>query len=48
MRDGFVKQLAMIWKGYGGQISHAEDGPLLSIFERRDSARFDLGRRRAN
>jgi hypothetical protein len=29
MLDGFVKQLAMIWKNYGGQISHAEDGPLL-------------------
>ena len=29
MRDGFVKQLAMIWKGYGGRISHAEDGPLI-------------------
>jgi hypothetical protein len=27
MRDGFVKQLAMIWKGYGGRISHAEGGP---------------------
>ena len=29
MRDELVKQLAMIWKGYGGQISYAEDGPLL-------------------
>ena len=29
MRDGFVKQLTMIWKSYGGRISHAEDGPLI-------------------
>ena len=29
MCDGLVKQLAMIWKSYGGRISHAEDGPLL-------------------
>jgi hypothetical protein len=29
MRDGLVKQLAMIWKSYGGRISHAEDGPLV-------------------
>jgi hypothetical protein len=29
MRDGLVKQLAMIWKSYGGRISHAEDGPLI-------------------
>ena len=29
MRDGLVKQLAMIWNSYGGRISHAEDGPLL-------------------
>ena len=29
MCDGFVKQLAMIWKSYGGRISHAEDGPLI-------------------
>jgi hypothetical protein len=29
MRDGFVKQLMVMWKGYGGRISHTEDGPLL-------------------
>jgi hypothetical protein len=29
MRDMFVKRLAMFWKGYGGRISHAEDGPLV-------------------
>src|SRR5262245_3684486 len=28
MRDGFVKQLTMMWKGYGGRISHG-DGPLV-------------------
>jgi hypothetical protein len=27
-RDAFVKQLATIWEGYGGRISHANDGPL--------------------
>jgi hypothetical protein len=28
MRDAFVRQLMMIWKGYGGRISHG-DGPLV-------------------
>jgi hypothetical protein len=29
MLDGFVKQLARIWKGHGGGIFHTEDGPLI-------------------
>lgn len=29
MRDRFVMRLAGAWAGYGGQISHAENGPCL-------------------
>jgi hypothetical protein len=29
MRDGLVRQVAIIWESYGGRISHTEDGPLL-------------------
>jgi hypothetical protein len=29
MRDGLVKRLVTTWQGYGGRISHGEDGPLV-------------------
>jgi hypothetical protein len=27
LRDGFLKQLVVVWSGFGGRVSHAANGP---------------------
>jgi hypothetical protein len=27
LRDGFLKQLMVVWRGFGGRVSYAENGP---------------------